>query len=269
MKYIATILLFFLFSCGAREPNNKLPAFNLTYISGCNAITRSKISIYYKDDKYFADHTSPTYFDGNNTDSLWTIELNTKQIDACIKFLDNAKSLPRKCDQFSSSENHHIIIINKDTIDINGDCDWNNLDFQFLDQQLFKTKHSEIEEKKKIFLENLDKKLTGKWFLQPSNKDLKRDDILTFSRSKITNNFIVFGDKNILTGNCIDLLKMKNLKRYKTELSDGWNETVINLDWGKVTLEKEYNIWYEFGATFTLESITQDELKVNFLWTNN
>jgi hypothetical protein len=71
-----------------------------------------------------------------------------------------------------------------------------------------------------------------------------------------------------MTGNCKELLKMKDLKRYKTELSDGWNETVFTLDWGKVTLEKGYTRWYEFGATFTLESITQDQLKLNFLWTN-
>lgn len=269
MKFIFTIFIAFLF-WGCTFPIDKeLPQFKLTFISGCNAITKSKINVYIKDNKYFADHISPTYFDGQKIDSLWTIELNQDQIDACIKFLNKAKSLPNKCDRFSSSENHHIIVIEKDTIDINGDCNWENLDFHFLDKKLFVEKHLEIEERKKSFIANLDKELSGKWYLQTLKNDLHREDIISFSKSKLTNNFIIFGDNNTLSGNCKDLLKMKDLKRYKTELSDGWNETVFTLDWGKVTLVKEYNTWYEFGATFILESINEDELKLKFLWSSN
>jgi hypothetical protein len=269
MKFIITIFTAFLFLSWIAPIDKELPQFRLTFISGCNAITNSKINVYIKENKYFADHISPTYFDGEKIDSLWTVELNQDQIDACIKFLNKAKSLPNKCDQFGSSENLHIIVIENDTIEINGDCNWENLDFHFLDRKLFVEKHLAIEERKKSFIDKLDKELSGKWYLQTLINDLHRSDLISFSKSKVTNNFIVFGDQNSLSGNCKDLLKMKDLKRYKTELSDGWNETVFTLEWGKVTLVKEYNTWYEFGATFTLESLHDDELKLKFQWTSN
>ena len=269
MKYLLlSFALLHFFSCSS-PTDKRLPKFDLTFISGCNSITKSKINVYRKGSKYFADHTSPSYFDGRKIDSLWTIELNEIQINACIKFLDKAKSLPGKCDRSSSVENHHIVVIDLDTIDINGDCNWQNLDFDFLDQQLFGKKHSEINENKKSYIATLDKDLAGKWYLQPLTGELQRDDLVIFSKSKVTPNFIVFGVNNSLTGNCKDLFKMKDLKRYKTEISDGWNETVLTIDWGKVTLVKDYDTWYEFGATFTLESISQDQLKLNFLWINN
>lgn len=268
MKYPITAFIILLFLSWTIPIDKELPQFKLTFISGCNAITKSQINVYIKDNKYFADHISPTYFDGQKIDSLWTIELNKDQINACIKFLDKAKSLPSKCDRFSSVENHHIIIIDKDTVNINGDCNWENLDFNFLDKQLFHTKHLEIEQKKKSFINNLDKNLYGKWYLQPLRNGIKRDDVVTFSKSKVTNNYLEFGYNNLIKGNCKELLSISNLKRYKTEISDGWNETVVTIDWGKVTYKRDYNTWYEFGATFTLKSITSDELKLNFLWTN-
>ena len=271
MKNFVISLLFIFFFFGtnhanAQKINNMLPAFNLTYISGCNSITYSKINIYLKDGKYYADHISPTYFDGIEIDSLWTVELNENSINSCIAFINKAKSLPRKCDHYTSSENHYIIALGKDTIDINGDCDWNNLDFDYLDQQLFITNHFQIEEKKTQFLKNLDKKLYGKWYLQPLNRALKKDDIVIFSRTKITDSYLEFGNNSSLKGHCSKLLGIHNSKRYQTEISDGWNETVVTFDWGKITDKRDYNIWYEYGATFTLVSITNDELKLNYLW---
>lgn len=269
MKYIATIFLFILLACETRQPNHKLPAFNLTFISGCNAITTSKINVYFRDDKYFADHTSPTYFNGQQIDSLWTVELNVEQINACIKFLDKAKSLPKKCDRFSSVENRYIIAIGKDTLDINGDCNWDNLDFSFLDKQLFAVNHLDIENKKNAFIADLNKKLIGKWYLQPLKEKLKRDDKITFSRNKISDCCWEFGDTNSLKGNCNKMLDIKDLKRFKTEISDRWNETVISIYWGKQIYqgkEQDYAIMYDKNATFTLGTISNDELKLNFLW---
>lgn len=268
MKYlIITFITFFLVNWTA-PINNELPQFSVEYIYGCNVITKSQINVYIKENKYFAEHSSPTYFDGQKVVSLGTIKLNADLIESCFKFLNKAKSLPKKCERFSSSENHHIIIIGNDTIDIDGDCNWENLDFQFLDQNLFGEKHLEIVKKKDSFLIDLHKKLSGTWYMEPLKNKLKRDDIITFSKSNVTKNFIVFGEKNSLKGNCKTLLKMKNLKRYSTKISDGWNETVLNLSWGKVTLVNDYTKWYESEATFTLESITKDELKVKFLWSH-
>jgi hypothetical protein len=239
MKHILTFFMaFIIFSC-SNPVDRELPQYRLIFISGCNTITKSKVNVYIKDHKYFADRILPSYFDGQTIHSLWTIELN--QIDACIQSINKTKSLPNKCDRFSSSENHHILVIEKDTIDVNGDCHCENLDFHFLDKKLFSEKHLEIEEQKKCNLTNLNKELSGKWYLQRLQKALQRDDIVSFSRSKVTNIFIVFGDKSTLTGKCINLLKMEDLKRYRTELSDGLNETVFSFDWGEVTLVKEYN----------------------------
>lgn len=269
MNYVTIILIALPFISWAMPLHNELPQFKVTFISGCVDIRVSTIDVYIKGNKYFADHISPTYFDGQKIDSLWTIELKQEQIDACFKFLNKARSLPNRCERFTSLENHHIIVIGKDTMDINGDCFWDNLNFDFLDTQLFGIKHTELEERQKLFIATLNKDLSGKWYLQPTKKKLRRNDILTFSRSKVTSNFIVFGNHSTLTGNCYGLLKMKDLKRYKTELSDGWNETVVTFDWGKVTYTSEYNTWYEFGATFTLKNITSDELQLSFLWINN
>lgn len=267
MTKIFTILFFIFISCFQKQPNEKLPAFKLTFISGCASITKSKINVYIKDNKYYADHTSPTYFDGHNIDSILTVELSEKQINACLEFLDKAKSLPRECKRFSSVENHHIIIIDQDTIDINGDCAWNNLDFHYLDKQLFGAKHLEIERRKNIFIQNLEKQILGTWYLQPFKQILKKDDIITLSRNKISDSYLVFGDSSTVNGNCRQLLDITDLKRYNMEVSDGWSKTILSLCWGRIIYKNNKNKFLcEDQASFEVKSIGNEELKLSFLW---
>lgn len=241
-----------------QEGNNPIKPFEVEFISGCNAITHFKIRVYQQEGKYFADHTSPTYFDGVKVDSLWRIQLTEEQINDCNSFLNKAKSLPRKCDRFSSVENHHIIFIGNDTIDINGDCDWDNLGFRFLDEKLFGEKHIALESRQKQFITDLHKKLIGKWYVDTQQNNLNRDDIVTFRKDKTSDFCWEFKSDSKLKGNNAGLLGIKGLESYKLQISDGWNETVFEFHWGKVD--------YMNHATFTFVSIDDKELKLKYLW---
>ena len=148
--------------------------------------------------------------------------------------------------------------MNNDTIDIDGDCDWNNLDFHFLDQKLFGEIHQAIDNKKKLFIDELNKKLHGKWYAEQTQNSLKRDDTITFSRNKISDCYWEFGNNYSLTGSYNKALNYKNLKSYKVQQNDVFNLTNFVVHWG--------NEKYSNNVSFILVAITDNELKLKFLW---
>ncbi len=248
----------FILSSFNQKDNNTIKPFEVEFISGCNAVTHSKIKVYQAEGKYFAEHISPTYFDGAGIDSLWRIELTKEQINDCNRFLNKAKSLSGKCDHFSSVENHHIIFIGNDTIDIDGDCDWDNLNFRFLDEKLFGEKHSTLEGRKKQFISDLHKKLMGKWYIDKEQNNLNKNDIVIFRKDRTSDFVWEFKENDKLSGNNAGLLGIKELETYKLQISDGWSETLFTFHWGKVD--------YINHATFTFVSIDDKELKLKYLW---
>jgi len=253
--FATTIAIVTSFSFTKYINETSLKPFEVEFISGCNSITHSKIKVYQKKSEYYADHLSPTYFDGEKIDSLWTIKLTDEQIKACNQFINKAKSLPRKCNRFSSVENHHIITIGRDTMDIDGDCNWDNLDFHFLDTKLFDKYHTAFENRQKTFIKTLQSKLLGKWFLESEKPNLTKEDIVTFSKNKETNFCWEFSGSNIVKSNNSGISKVKDLKKYKLEISNGWNETVFEFRYGKT----DYLV-------FTFVSVNDSELKLKYLW---
>lgn len=264
MKLLLTIATFLLLL--SNNENQTLPDFEVTFISGCAGITESKIKVFKQHGKYYAKHIKPTYYNGREIDGTWLIELNKNQISACSKFLTKAKSLPNKCERWSSSEFFHIVKLESETIEINGNCEWENLDFNYLDTELFSTKHEELKGKKESFLNELTQSIKGKWYLKPIEKEILRDDILIFSKDFKSAEFVEFKDQNLLKSNCSKSLNIIKPQTYKIDISDGWNEVVFTLNWGEITLKKDYNTWYENDATFTLVEKGDKELKLKYLW---
>jgi len=270
LKY-TIILLTLLTVIGCVRNNkdlNKKEVFEVTYTTGCGGMTTSKILIYKNENTYYADHISPSYYDGEKVHSVLTVKLDSNQIQSCFMFLNKAKSLPARCLPLATIVIHYIIIEQGDTIDINGDCDWENLNYKYLDQTLFKAKHDEISRKKEKVTKTLISKLKGKWFLQPLNGELKRNDIITFHRKNVTQDFVEFGNKDTLTGIWNDLVGKKDLKRYTIEISDSEEATTLTLDWGKIILKKDYITVYKHNARFVLNSIDNNEFKLKYLWSD-
>lgn len=264
---IVNFILFIFLTSFIRQQENKLPEFEVEFIQGCAGITHYRIKVYSLDNKYYAEHSAPTYFNGTTIDSILKEELDIEQIEACQKFIQKAKTLPKRCQRITSSEFHHIIYIDNDTLDIYGNCEWDNLDFKFLDKALFQKQHNEIEKKKVDFVNSLNQKLIGKWYSQPIKGKLKRDTKVVFNRKKITSEFIEFGTSQKLAGN-LKALNAIDLKEFETHTSDGWNETVLTIEWGKILYKNESRVDYYHTATFTLERINNEELVLEFQWSN-
>lgn len=258
--------MFSLLTSFIEQTAQELPEFELEFIHGCNAVTHHYIKVSKLNQVYIAKHISPTYYNGTTIDSVLTVVLNEDQIEDCKKFIAKAKSLPRKCMQITSSEFHHILYLINDTVDVDGNCAWNNLDYDFLDNSIFKQKHKEIENKKTKFLTTLNNNLKGKWYLQPIKGKLKKDTKIVFSKTKVTKDFIDFDTNNKLKGSCNSLLQTTKLTEYETEISDSWNATVITLKWGKEIYINKDQVMYDHTATFTFDKLEGKNLILNYLW---
>lgn len=269
---ISTILL--LANCGTKTSDNKkstmtigdtLTQFNILLYSGDEAIEKFEIKVYCKGDKYFADNISPYFYFGKQTDSVWTVELDQFKVSQCNKFLSKAKSLPKECTERSSSIKDYTITFAKDTIKIRGDCDWDSLDFFSLRQLLFKDKFEELELKKSNLINGLNKKVIGKWYFKPLIAEPKRDDYFVLTKTNDFNSECIweFGKEHSFKSSCNKVFDFTYSDKYEWQV-DG--DIYFKIQPGIITDKNGSMTVGNYDATFTLEALTENELKLKFLW---
>jgi hypothetical protein len=233
--------------------------------SGDEAIQKFEIRVYKKADKFYADNITPYFYYGMDTDSVWSVELDQSKISTCSKFLNKAKSLPKECPERSTSIKDYTVTFSKDTLKIKGDCEWDSLDFFSLRQLLFKDKFQALELKKSTLVNDLNKKLIGKWYFEPLKTAPKKDDYLILTKSNDFNSECSweFGKEHTFKSSCNKIFDFTYSDKYAWQV-DG--DIYFKIHPGIITDKNGSMTVGNYDATFTLETITEKEIKLKFLW---
>jgi hypothetical protein len=261
-------------NCGNKTSDNKnssstfgdtLTPFNVLLYSGDEAVQKFEIRVYSKADKYYADNISPYFYFGKQTESVWTVELDQLKLSICNKFLNKAKSLPNECPVQSTSIKDYTITYAKDTIKIKGDCEWDSLDFFSLRHLLFKDKFEELELKKSKLIDDLNRKVIGKWYFKPLKTEPKGDDDFILTKTNDFNSECnwEFGNEQSFKSSCNKIFDFTYSDKYEWQV-DG--NIYFKIQPGIITGKNGSMIVGNYDATFTLESLTDNELKLKFLW---
>lgn len=273
-QLIIILTLFFFANCGTKSSDNKTtsipigdkePWFNIVLYSGDEAIEKFEIKVYKMADRYFAENITPYFYYGKQTESIWTVELDQFNISNCNKFLNKAKSLPKECPQLSTSIKDYTITIEQDTLKIRGECEWDSLDFFTLRQLLFKDKFAELELKKSNLIIDLNRKLIGKWYFKPLNAELKRDDYFILTKTNDFNSECSweFGKEYSFKSSCNNIFDFSYSNKYEWQV-DG--DIYFKIEPGIITDKNGIMTVGNYDATFTLEKLMDNELKLKFLW---
>ncbi|MCF8451360.1 MAG: hypothetical protein K9G49_15915 [Taibaiella sp.] len=245
--------------------NDTLTPFKITYTSGEEGYGKSEINIYKQNNKYYARNVAPYFFIGTKTDSIWVSELSQDKIQTCIELLNRAKNLPEECPETSSATKEYQITYGNNTIKIRGDCDWEDLDFINFRSQLFYEKFAILEAKRLALIDSLNKQLRGKWHFIPFKNMFNRGDILLLKKVADADYSCTWqmGESSTFSSTCNDVLNLSYSIRYLLNV-DG--DIYIEIQGGS-TVEKNGSMKVRnFGATFTIEAISSEELKLKFLW---
>jgi hypothetical protein len=261
-------------NCKTKSSDNKnslvpvgdtLTPFNIVVYSGDEAIEKFEINVYKKADKFYADNITPYYYYGKQTDSIWTIELDQFKISTCNKFLNKAKSLPKECPEFSSSIKDYTIALINDTIKIKGDCNWDSLDFFSLRQLLFKDKFQELESKKTNLINDLNNKIIGKWYFKPLSLPPNRGEYFILTRNNDLNSecYWEFGNEYLFKSSFNKYFGFKYSDKYKWQV-DG--DVYLTIQPGIITDKDGSMTVGNDGATFILDKLMTNEIRLKFLW---
>ncbi len=273
--YSLLLVVVVLFSCGQSHTEgtairkslcDSLTPFDVILYQGDEAIEKSEINVYQKDNKLYADNVFSGHFsDGHLT--VWTTELDEDKITTCIKFVEKAKTLPGECPNNSTSVTQYIISFPKDTIRIRGNCQWDTLDFYKLRDILFRKNYAEEAQKKTDRIHDLSKKLMGRWYFTSLKSEPKQDDPFILTRANDNNQacFWEFGNDSSFKSSSTDkYMNLSYSKKYQWNI-DG--ETYLKIEAG-YTKNKDGNLTIEnYDATFKLDTIIDDQqVRLKFLW---
>jgi hypothetical protein len=267
MRYFVIILTLFILFLSCKTTVNgqdKLPSFTVWYIHGDNSVRTNEIKVYIKDEKYYADNIMPVFYYGNQTDSVWTTELDQAKKIACHRFISKAKKLPRECPPRCVCVEDYYIVFSDDTIRISGGCNWGNLDFLGFRGKLFKEHFVDLEVKRENLINDLNKKLMGKWYFAPLNSPLIRGDTLELTKinDNKPNNFWEFSKHNAFSCSKDDFLSLQYSKEYLWGVSEG--DITLNIQLGLHKDESGIPNLSD-GAHFFLDKIDDNKLTLKFL----
>jgi len=266
-QLIIIFIIFILTNCGNKSGSSKdtVPPFTVILYSGDEEVRKSEIRIYEESGKFYAENVSPYFYYGTQTDSVWKVELDQNKISTCNKFLNKAKSLPKRCPERSTSIEDYTIIVQKDTIKINGNCEWDNLDLFSLRKSLFNEKFTELDLKKTNLINGLNSKLIGKWYFKPLKLEPKRDDSLVLTKTNNLNSECSweFGKDNYFKSSCNKIFDFTYSDTY------GWRvdgNIFFEIQTGLITNKNGITSVGNSNALFTLDKLTDKELRLKFLW---
>jgi len=275
MKHFLVVLAFMIpIFCGLlsaenihtiKESNSSFIPFKIEYYAGCEDIVRYEIRVYRKEDKIFADNITPFFYYGRQTDSVWTVELNQEKMEICKKFLEKAKMPPKKSQMQSSLNQVYIITSADESFRVYDDCEWDGLDFYSVRDTLFKEKLADLELKRSNLINDLNNKIKGRWYLKSKTSNLKRGDflILTKNDDNQTSYFWDFGDNNSFRSSGNEYLNVAYSKKYKWQIN---GDILFTIELGMMTNKNGDSIIGNSDAAFILDLLTDNELKIKFLW---
>jgi hypothetical protein len=108
----------------------------------------------------------------------------------------------------------------KDSINIQGACQWDSLDFRHLQRILFREKFEEIELRRSSRLKALNNVLPGKWYPELSESIFKKGERIAFRKSKENSKcYWQFGPGNTFVNTCKKMMGLAESRDFECELS--------------------------------------------------
>ncbi len=249
MKNLFRFIVFLvLFSCNTKEKkiaHEELQVFKgieIDFTTGDEVIKRYSLRIFKEGETIKANKTSPLYYFGSGTDSIWTTEIGNSELQIINQFLNKAKTVD-SCSSLSTSIDHYIIKVGgEQQIEIKGNCDWQNLDYKSLEFILFQKQFAELDEKRKAVADSIVNSLNGSW------------DVNGWRNGALENRNV------ILTKNNSSEPAKEGFQRWIFKKSKG-TELIksLDIDEGSTLIEIR-------GSTYRIKSIGAEIIELEYLW---
>ena len=228
---------------GSTSDLNDFEDIQIEFVTGDEVMVYHEISFTRKGQKIIAKKEQPFYYYGSLTDSTWTTKLEASDLKIIDRFISKAKTQKDSCSFLSTSIDHYKIKIgNKEEMKIIGNCEWDGIDYDYIEKNIFKSHFADLENKRKIVADSIAKSFTGTW------------DVSGWENGKLT-------DKEIL-------LTRTNVNKLKTEGQYRWtfdksNTTALKED---LDIDEGSSLIKIRGSTYKIINISADKIELKHLW---
>lgn len=244
---------------------DKLLPFYVKYLHGDESISQDELSVFVVENNYYAKKISPKYYCGIEYDSIWAVKLNKKQIRACKNFIETAEKITSECPNLSSSISNYVIKIDNHTLTVKGECDWKGIDYEALENMLFKENFKQLERCRRNLISELNKKLIGKWYYSTPKSELKSGEKIMLTKSKTSDECFWNIDKDLyFEDSCNSIFDMKKSHEFEWDIDEG--SIFLDILGGFNTDEKGIITVANYGATFVLVEIDENNIILEFKW---
>lgn len=226
-----------------------------------------------KENKIFGKIIRPEYKISEKTAVSNDIEMNADKIKLLNDFWNQAIKFKDTCEEkyISSVTKEYTIIKDLDTLEIDRYCDWKDYEYRNLEKVLFSDFFEKLDFDRKKLENELSNKLNGIWYPSTIKGTLERGEILELIKSKSEelnkDCYWEFSKENEFKDNCPNLLDLKLSKSYKWDIDEG--KTYLVISGGFTTREengKTYTSVGNYGATFTVKSIDENRVELEYMW---
>ena len=246
MRNYLIILLLILTSCNSDKIDkaefNNFSDIEINFQTGDERIKLYTMDIFKSGEKIKAIKKSPFYYYGSGTDSTWTIEIGKSDLKLITEFIEKAKTIKDTCPINSSSIDYYDIKTNGKEIKIVGNCEWNGIDYDSLENKIFEHKFIELEKKRVIVADSLARSFNGIW------------DVSGWENGVLKNRNLV------LTRTTENKPKIEGIYRWtfdKENNSDLKNN--LDIDEGSTLIEIR-------GSMYKVLDIKMDKIELKYLW---
>lgn len=277
-KITTSIFLILTLFCSCNEKkehvlNSKFQKLIIDYWTGDEAYVNKRMEFTKKGNKIFGKIIRPEYKISERTAIAREIELNSDKIKLLNDFWSKALKFKDSCEQefISSSIQDYTIIRDLDTIKIDQYCEWNEYSYENIEEVIFSNFFKELISERKNLKIELSNKLNGIWYPITIKKEFDRGEILKLTKSKSIaldkDCYWEFTNQDEFKSNCSSLLDLKLSKSYEWDVDEG--NTYFTISGGFMTREengKTYTSVANYGATFIVKSITENDIELEYLW---
>lgn len=246
MRNHLIILLLILTSCNSdkidKSDLNSFSDIEIRFRTGDERIEFYSMDILKNGEKITAIKKSPFYYYGSGTDSTWTTEIGKSDLKLITEFIKKAKSIKDTCSFNSSSIDYYDIKTNGKEIKIIGNCEWNGIDYDSLENKIFKHKFVELKKKRENVADSLVESFNGAW------------DVFGWENEVLKNRDLV------LTRTTENEPKIDGIYRwtFDKEKSSEFRHS-LDIDEGSTLIE--------IGAsTYKVLNIENDKIELKYLW---
>jgi len=259
-------MVFAFIFCGGRVcAQVPLAPFTVTFISGEETPETCEIRVFIDHGKVFATNVSPIFYVGAKPTPAWTRELTPDKIKTCQKFLDRARTFTEECPITSTVPKSYTIVTGNETLSITGDCDWEDIDFLYLRGILFYEDFAKLEQERAALRKDLHNQLSGTWYFAPITAKPEKGDILVLSRTATPGQTCTwqFSESNYFKSSCNEVLNLAYSIKYLLNMDGG---RLLEIQGGTTTDKDGNSHVRNYGATYSIESVTPGELRLRYMW---